>query len=171
MSKLSSLQNQLNRRNTEIGDLRKELRELKEQGGDGGLCLQVDYLQQKNDELSAANVKLNSVNARLTEDAQRHFDARKEAEAAANTWAAETAYWKARYEELREEVSLYRDRLKQDMSTQTRLMKEVSAANAQILALQAQVEELSRRPALDELGRDINKPSAVSKRFKYLEFE
>lgn len=170
MSKISSLQNQLNQKNAEIGELRKQIRELKEQGEDGSLYMQVDYLQQQNDELRAANAALSSANARLTEDAQHHFDARKEAERRMDGFSAEATYWKARWNELRGEITGYQKRLKEVMSIETRLMQEMAAANAQILALQVQVEELSRRPALDELGRDTKKPSTVSKRFKYLEF-
>lgn len=167
MSKISSLQKQLDQKNAEIGDLRKEVRELKEQGEDGSLYMQVDYLQQKNDALCAANAALSSANARLTEDAQRHFDARREAEKKAETFHAETAYWKARWNELREEIADNQKHLKKVLAMETHFMQERAAANAQILALQQRIDELTQRA---ELGRDIKKPSIVSKRFKYLEF-
>ena len=168
MSKISSLQNQLNQRNAEIGNLRKEIRDLKEQKEDPGLYMQVDYLQQKNDELSAANASLSSVNARLTEDAQRHFEARKAAEARADGFSAEATYWKAWHDELLHEVKDYQSRLKQAVSVETELM----STRVLMESYQKELLELKAQWAAERnLGRDNSKPSAViSKRFKYLEF-
>jgi chromosome segregation ATPase len=123
---------------------------------------QIDSMQRRIDDLERAN-------DRLTEDAQRHFDARKEAERMANCYFMTERHWKARHDELVIEVKDYQNRLK----TLVRTELELSSTQASLKSCEAELLELKARWDREKnLGRDNSKPSAViSKRFKQLELE
>ena len=182
MSRISALEKKVAEQGNEVGRLRKENQQLKDalkaaqhQESDTDqfdwyqdrVDALVDEVQELRDCADKGSPELLAANARLTEDAQRHFDARKKAEKHAADCLFTEQHWKRMHDSLTGDMQAVRVRLRALLNVEA----ELGATRAKMASCQKELIEFKAQMDREKnLGRDTTKPSAVlSKRFKHLE--